>query len=91
LGLQESRKGPGFKPNEMQVGKTLLLALCQMSLSWGLPAGLSDRVSALVFPNNKKKQKRRRMHPETHTSPERNKINKTPKANGSERPRKFVL
>jgi len=31
------------------------------------------------------------MHPETHTSPERNKINKTPKANGSERPRKFVL
>lgn len=44
----------------MQVGKTLLLALCQMSLSWGLPAGLSDRVSALVFPNNKKKTKKKK-------------------------------
>jgi hypothetical protein len=69
LGLQESRKGPGFKPNEMQVGKTLLLALCQMSLSWGLPAGLSDRVSALVFPNNKKKNKKEEECIQKHTHP----------------------
>jgi hypothetical protein len=62
-------------------------------LDLGMPAACQIESLLLCSPETKKRKKlrRRRMHPETHTHPERNKINKTPKANGSERPRKFVL
>jgi hypothetical protein len=56
-----------------------------------MPAACQIESLLLCFPKTKKTKKKKKNAAETYTHPERNKINKTPKANGSERPRKFVL